>query len=149
DVNGDGRPDLVTANYFDNTVSVLLGNGDGSFQTQQSFDVGGLRESPQSLAVADDDGDGLPDPVTANYSDNTVSVLLDNGHGSFQSPHSVDVGLPPRCSAVLDVNGDGRPDLVTANFFGNTVSVLLGNGDGSFDPSTTTKGVGLRNTPYL
>ncbi|HEV3260798.1 MAG TPA: VCBS repeat-containing protein, partial [Gemmataceae bacterium] len=62
DVNGDGKPDLVTANGFNGTVSVLLGNGDGTFQNAQNFAAGSL---PHSLVVADVNGDGKPDLVTA------------------------------------------------------------------------------------
>ena len=64
DVNGDGIPDIITANRSDNSVSVLLGNRDGSFQTKETFATGRL---PFSVAVADLNGDGIPDIVTANY----------------------------------------------------------------------------------
>ena len=80
DLNGDGRPDLVTANSDGNTVSVLLGNGDGTFSVQQTFAVG---RSPRAVAVADLNGDGIPDLVVANYNDDTVSVLLGKGDGTF------------------------------------------------------------------
>src|SRR5262249_11825290 len=72
DVNGDGFADLVVANYHDYSVSVLLGNGDGSFQDQQTYDAGA---EPISVAVADVNGDGQPDIVVANFDDDTVSVL--------------------------------------------------------------------------
>ena len=85
---GNGRPDIVTANAGDNTVSVLLGNGDGTFQPAQSFAVG---SGPYSVAVADL-GNGHPDIVTANSGDNTVSVLLGNGDGTFQPAQSFAVG---------------------------------------------------------
>ena len=67
DVNGDGKPDLVVANYGSNTVSVLLGNGNGTFQAQQTFATGTI---PYSVAVADVNGDGKPDLVVANYCSN-------------------------------------------------------------------------------
>jgi hypothetical protein len=145
DVNGDGKPDIVTANASDNAVSVLLGNGDGTFQQPQTFAVG---SGPDSVAVADVNGDGKPDLVVANQLDNTVSVLLGNGDGSFQLPQSFAVGHGPNSVAVADVNGDGKPDIVTANASDNAVSVLLGNGNGTFTPASLTA-VSLRNTPYL
>ena len=134
DVNGDGKPDLVTANFGDNTVSVLLGNGNGSFQRQQTFKVG---DAPIAVAVVDVNGDGKPDLVTANQFGNTVSVLLGNGDGSFQSHLAFAVGSRPDTVAVADLNGDGKDDLVVANYVGNSVSVLLGNGDGTFQTQQT------------
>jgi FG-GAP-like repeat len=107
---------------------VLLGNGDGSFQTAHFFKVG---RDPESVAGADVNGDGRPDLVSANYLDNTVSVLLGNGDGSFQRARIYNVGSDPASVAVADVNGDGRPDLVTANKKDNTVaygSLVFGGG---------------------
>ena len=101
DLNGDGRPDIVTTNSADNTVSVLLGNGDGTFQPQQTFAVG---RSPRGLAVADLTGDGIPDLVVANYNDNTVSVLMGNGDGTFQ-PQEV---LRGRSEALRGRGGDAH-----------------------------------------
>ncbi len=129
DVNGDGIPDLVITNQFSSSVSVLLGNGDGSFRAHQDFTVGAL---PFSVAVADLNGDGNADIITANKVDGTVSVLLGNGDGTFMPQHTFLVGLRPGGVTVADVNGDGTPDLVVSNYGDNTISVLLGNGDGSF-----------------
>jgi hypothetical protein len=134
DVNGDGKPDIVTGNPIKSTVSVLLGNGDGTFQPQQTFPVG----SPfSSLAVADVNGDGKPDIVTATPGTYSVTVLLGNGDGTFQAPETFPAGSQPRAVAVKDVNGDGKPDIITANqdYTGAlSVSVLLGKGDGTFQP---------------
>jgi hypothetical protein len=144
DLNGDGRPDIITANggsgfYPGDTVSVLPGNGDGTFQPQQTFQVG---DYPDAVTVADLAGDGRPDIITANAGSfstvgGTVSVLLNNGHGSFPSPQTYPVGAYPYAVAVADLNGDGKPDLVTANGGDGTVSVLLGQGDGTFQPQQT------------
>jgi hypothetical protein len=73
DFNGDGHLDIVAANDLDNTVSVLLGTGSGSFQAQATFDVG---SAPFDVAVGDFNGDGHLDIVSANEGSNTVSVLL-------------------------------------------------------------------------
>jgi hypothetical protein len=81
DFNGDGRTDLAVANSGSNTVSVLLGNGDGTFQNQVVYAVG---SHPVALVAGDFNGDGLTDLAVANQLDNTVSVLLGNGDGTFQ-----------------------------------------------------------------
>ncbi len=145
DVNGDGIPDLIVANTGSRqggtTVSVLLGNGDGSFQPPQDYTVGA---GPSFLALGDLNGDGIPDLVVVNtprLMSSTVSVLLGNGDGSFQSPQTIDAGPQPVTVAIGDFNSDGIPDLVVTNQGG--VSVLLGNGDGSFQaPQTYTVGGG-------
>ena len=92
DVNGDGKPDLVVANYGDNSVSVLLGNGDGTFLPRPAYATG---SSPFAVAVADVNGDGKPDLVVANYGSNSVSVLLGNGDGTFQPQADLRHGLEP------------------------------------------------------
>jgi hypothetical protein len=79
DFNGDGHLDLTVANLGENTVSVLLGNDDGTFQAARNFPVGGF---PRSLAVKDFNGDGILDLAVANCGSNTVSVLLGNGDGT-------------------------------------------------------------------
>jgi hypothetical protein len=131
DLNGDGFPDIVTANSngASNDVSVLLANGDGTFRPQQRFAAGNF---PSSVAVADLNGDGKPDIVTANSESNDISVLLGNGDGTFQTQQLFAAGDYPESVSVADLNGDGKPDIVTANGDSNDVSVLLGNGDGTF-----------------
>jgi hypothetical protein len=106
DFNGDGRPDLATANGGSSNVSVLLGNGMGSFGTATSFEVG---SAPGSVAVGDFNGDGRPDLATANIGSSTVSVLLGNGTGSFGTATSFAVGLSPWSVAVGDFNADRIP----------------------------------------
>jgi hypothetical protein len=129
DVDGDGTPDLITANYGDNTVGVLLGGGDGSFVPLTTFSTG---IGPRSVVVADLNGDGKPDIITSNAGGGSVSVLLGNGDGSFQNQQSFVPGTHPTFVTEADVNGDGIPDLITANAGSNSASVLLGNGDGTF-----------------
>jgi FG-GAP-like repeat/Bacterial pre-peptidase C-terminal domain len=132
DINGDGHVDIINTNQGDNTATVLVGNGDGTFSVgaEQSAPASNLR--PFQVVVADLNGDGIPDIVTANRSDNSVSVLLGNRDGSFQTKETFTAGRLPISVAVADLNGDGIPDLVTANYTGSDVSVLLGNGDGTF-----------------
>lgn len=136
DFNWDGKLDLAVANNNGNqsgTVSILLGNGDGSFQTHVDYAVG---MGPYSVAVGDFNRDGKLDLVVANYpSVFTVSVLLGNGDGTFQPQVTYPVGRQPISVAVADLNGDGKLDLAVADFTDGFVSVLLGNGDGTFRPS--------------
>jgi hypothetical protein len=102
-----------------------------------------LGTSPSDIAEGDVDGDGDLDLVTANSDSNNVSVLLNNGQGSFSLSGNFAVGVNPLDVAVGDFNEDGNLDLVTADFGSpftsstdNTISVLLGNGNGSFGPAT-------------
>ena len=147
DLNGDGKPDMVVANYgtltsYGQTVSVLLGNGDGTFQPQKTFSVG---QSPNAVAIADVNGDGNPDIIVANSQSHTISILLGNGDGTFKPQRTISTGYYTVSSiAVADLEGDGKPaDIVVTNFQyssayvsfpGSSVSVLLGNGDGTFKP---------------
>jgi hypothetical protein len=124
--------DVVTANA-NGTVSVLLGNGDGTLQNPIGLTVGG---SLDGVAVGDFLGNGLDDIAAANTS-GTVSVLLSNGNGTFQAPKTFAVGATPDAIALGDFNGDALLDIVTANANG-TVSVLPGNGDGTFQGPITS-----------
>jgi acetyl esterase/lipase len=132
--DGDGFPDLAVSTLgvpatLPGTLSILLGNGDGTFRSGRSYQVG---VPPASIAVSDFNRDGSTDLAVANSFSTNVSVLLGNGDGTFAPAHNYQVG-DAQSLAVGDFNGDGVPDLVTADFFGS-ISVLLGNGDGTFQP---------------
>jgi VCBS repeat protein/uncharacterized protein DUF1573 len=129
DLNGDGKTDLVSADYAANAVSVLVGNGDGTFKSKVDYPAG---DGPKAVAIADLNGDGKPDLVVADSADDTVSVLLGNGDGTFKPAVAYPTGAGPDAVAVGDLNGDKKLDLVVANSTDDTVSVLLGNGDGTF-----------------
>ncbi len=131
DLTGDGISDIVVANSGSNSVSILRGNGDGTFEPANAYAVG---DDPRGLAVADLNVDGKEDIVTANYGDSTVSVLLGSGNGSFAPQQTYAVGAGAYGVTVADLTGDGKPDIVTANEGASSVSVLLGNGDGTFQP---------------
>lgn len=142
DLNGDGHPDLAVGFLFGNEkgVSVLLGNGDGTFRAAVTYSSG---DSSGAVALADVNGDGKLDLLVINGG-NSVGVLLGNGDGSFQPVRSyITGGDIPNSIAVADVNGDGKLDLIVANecpvdsYPGSggsdiAVGVLLGNGDGTF-----------------
>jgi hypothetical protein len=139
DFNGDGILDLAAVCQGKSypsagSVSVLLGNGDGSFQDAQSYAVGFL---PCAVAVGDFNGDGRLDLAIANrgdtiYQPGSVSVLLGKGDGTFQDAQNYAVGAFATAVAVGDLNGDKIADIVLTNGLSGTVVVLLGNGDGTF-----------------
>jgi len=144
DVNGDGKPDLVVANALfgnGNTVSVLRGNGDGTFQAKVDLTVG---KAPNGVAITDVDGDGIPDIVTANGTYDTVSLLRGTGGGAFDAEVEFGAGNFPSGLAVADLNGDGKPDVVTANSNSNNVSVLLNTGTGAVAVSPGPHNAALR-----
>jgi len=143
DLNGDGHPDVVTANDGSNDVSILLGEGDGTFDFTRTFSVG---ISPASVAAADFNGDGHPDLATANAGSNDVSMLLGNGDGTVTAAQNIEAGNDPRSIAAADLNGDGHQDLVVANFVSDGVSVLLDLGDGAFAAAQAFS-VGERTRP--
>jgi hypothetical protein len=129
DFNGDGKLDLAIANLGSNDISVLLGNGDGTFQAAVNYGVG---SGPRSIGVGDFNGDGKQDLAVVNVNSNNVSVLLGNGDGTFQPAVNYAAGSGGQSVAIGDFNGDGKLDLAVANNQSNDVSVLLGNGDGTF-----------------
>jgi hypothetical protein len=129
DFDRDGKLDLAVSNSAGNNVSILLGNGDGTFHVAINYIVG---NNPSSLVTEDFNRDGKLDLAVANSTGNNVSILLGNGDGSFQTAVNYTVGYNPSAVAVGNFNGDGKLDLAVANSAGNNVSILLGNGDGTF-----------------
>jgi trimeric autotransporter adhesin len=149
DLNGDGMPDLIVANFFDNTVSVLLNTTAPeartlNFATQQIFAAG---SSPKSVAIADVNGDGKPDLLIADYNGNTISVLINTTAAgatalSFAAQQTFATGTTPYSVVTADINGDGKPDLIVANSgtFDDTVSVMLNTtAEGAATPSFATQ----------
>ncbi|MGO8985922.1 MAG: FG-GAP-like repeat-containing protein [Terriglobales bacterium] len=152
DINHDGHVDLVVANCGpagtticpsnNGTVALLLGNGNGTFQSAQTFGRGGTGNFTSPVAVADLNGDGIPDLVVGNScplqkngtcgadSDGTVGILLGKGNGTFKPAAHYDSGGDGVVSlTVVDVNLDGKLDVVVAS---GGVGVLRGKGDGTF-----------------
>lgn len=141
DLNGDNQLDLAVTNGSSDSVSVMLGNSNGTFQAAQPFATG---SGPRSIAVGDLDNDGDNDIVTANYYD--LSVLLNNDNGTFDSPQSVALGTTPLSVTVGDFDKNGNMDLgVTSNYYNccfgdynyygyytGYANVLIGNGAGEF-----------------
>jgi hypothetical protein len=137
DFNGDGNLDLALGNSAV-TISLLLGNGDGTFTPASTLPPSSAGAS--GLLVADLNHDGKLDLVAVNFlTYNTISVFLGDGTGAF-TPVVNPTTIPLTNSfALADFNGDGNLDLVTSSGTGGTVSIMLGNGDGTFAPPTTTQ----------
>src|SRR5580692_1160992 len=125
DFNGDGKPDLAVA--AGPGLTILLGKGDGSFQSGASYSIANFT---LAIAVGDFNGDSKLD--LAVTSSGTVSVLFGNGDGTFQTPVSYGTGVDPVAVAIGDFNGDGKPDLAVANNGSGSVSVFLNSGTGTF-----------------
>src|ERR1017187_7663142 len=141
DFNHDGYLDIVVNNDSSTTFATLLGNGNGSFRAPITHASGATASKPSgdasTLAVGDFNHDGNLDVVALNSSDNTVSVMMGNGNGTFQPLVRYSVGTYPEEVVVADFNGDGYLDIAVANSSDSTVSILLGNGDGTFRPQVT------------
>src|SRR5579859_4938486 len=120
DLNGDGKPDVVIANQKSNTISVLLGNGDGTLKPQITYAVGA---APHVVVINDVNGDGVPDLLIGDNYD--ISIFLGNGNGTFRPPYSVPSAVETQF-AVADMNGDGKTDLVESGYF------FPGDGTGHF-----------------
>ena len=139
DLNHDGKPDLVLSSINSDNVSVLLGNGDGTFRAQTVFDTGNFSQ-PTSVAIADIDGDGKLDLAVAGPS--TAGVLLGNGDGTFQKATRYPAASSATPIAIVDVNGDSRADLVFAAPSANVMytgdlNVLFGDPESGFLPQVT------------
>jgi hypothetical protein len=132
DLNGDGILDIAVPGLARNSISVLLGKADGTFQAPFSVDAGA---GSFSVVIADLNGDGLPDIAASTSSG--VSVILSEGGGNFGAPTIFPAGKSPERIIVADFNGDHIPDLATANFDSNDVSLFLGKGDGTFREAAT------------
>jgi hypothetical protein len=148
DFNGDGWADLAVANDGSHNVSVLLGNGDGTFQEAQNFATG---PRPVSVVGGDFNRDGVQDLAVAYRGSvrpvvpGGVSVLLGNGDGTFQAPLNFAIGSLSTSVAVGDFNGDKVLDLAVADAGSYDILVLLGNGDGTFQAA---RNFAAGNGPY-
>ena len=122
---------VLVADFAMNRVVVYLSKGDGTFQRFRTYMAG---DGPIAIGIGDFNGDGKIDWVTANNRDNTLTVALGRGDGTFGPifPIFLSSGINPAALAVADFNRDGRLDVAVANFTSNNITVLLGRGDGRF-----------------
>jgi tetratricopeptide (TPR) repeat protein len=149
DFNGDGFADMAVANETDNTVSILLNDGSGSFTSGEVIPV---PPAPVAIVAGDFNGDGEQDLAVVSRDANVVSILEGKGDGTFSLAGQFSVGQTPLAIVTADFNDDGKPDLAVANSGSNTVSILLGEGTGSFaapiDLPTGTTPVALATADF-
>ena len=144
DFNRDGKLDLVIANYFGNNLSILLGNGDGTFTQSATYPA----MWPTDVEAADFNRDGNLDLVTTYSVVPAIGILLGNGDGTFLATSTPPVtGIGPLAIAIGDFDRDNKVDIAVANSVDNNVSILLGRGDGTFvnatKPNTGNKPVAI------
>lgn len=135
DLNHDGKSDVVVASGFNLSggVTVLLGNGDGTFQAPVSYFETTVEPFADAVAIGDFNGDGTPDIAVTNHSGN-VSIFIGNGDGTLKAPLNYPSSLHPVGLAIGDFNGDGRQDIATVGGYVQSaaVTILIGRGDGTF-----------------
>ena len=132
DWDGDGKPDVAVVNQGSGSgsVSILLGNGDGTFTGPSDVTVG---SSPSAVVAGDFNGDGILDLAVTDSTDNNVSILIGAVDGTFTQPDlPFSTGAGPSAVATGDFDADGKLDLAVANATDDNVSILLGNGNGTF-----------------
>lgn len=132
DLNGDGKLDVVVATTTGNNIHVLLGNGDGTLQTQVAYPADA---NPADVVIADFDGDGKADVASANIFGADVSVFIGNGDGTLKTRVNYPLGFQPGTLSLSDFNNDGKIDVAALG--GNTLGILLGNGNGTFQTAIT------------
>lgn len=130
----DTNLDVAVANENSNTISILLGNGDGTFQPQTTIATGNQPVSIIAAGMHDKTAPGVTDLVVANHKDSTIAIYPGIATGGFQTPAllALPTGYLPSCVLAADFNGDGHLDLAVTDQGNNSVSIFLGNGDGTF-----------------
>ena len=131
DFNGDGAKDLAVANRVDDSVSIFLGSGDGTFLESETYAVG---SGPYHLAAGDLNGDGYPDLAVANRFSDHLSLLFGSGDGSFSPAVTCCSCEGPEWISIEDFDGDGDLDMAVATISNQYMSIFMGDGDGSFQP---------------
>jgi hypothetical protein len=151
DFNDDGIPDIAVTSYIYGNVTILLGNGNGTFTTVSQMPAAG-QDAPTSIAVADFNRDGILDLAVSSLADNVVTILLGKGDGTFTAgtPATTATGSISYGLTAGDFNGDGKIDLAVSNAIdtenSNEINILLGNGDGTFTLSSQSPATG--QNPY-
>jgi FG-GAP-like repeat/Carboxypeptidase regulatory-like domain len=129
DLNGDGKLDVAVATTTGSNIHVLLGNGDGTLQSEVPY---AANSNPADVVIADFDGDGKADVASANSFGGDVSIFIGNGDGTLKTRVNYPVGFQPGNLSLGDFNNDGKIDLAALG--GGALGILLGNGNGTFQP---------------
>jgi len=144
DVNGDGKLDLITSLYNTDSVTVQLGNGDGTFQTATTIHIT-TGFGPAEVHAVSLRGNGTLDLIVGSFNLNQIAVLLGNGNGTFGAATLYTVGTAANTPTSLttgDFNHDGKLDVAAADYGDNKVSILTGNGTGALTPFGSPISVG-------
>ena len=130
DFNHDGKPDFAVVGKFSSSVTIMLGNGDGTFTAAPvaMLPINGIYQ----IQVADFNQDGKQDLALVNLLNNQIDFLMGNGDGTFTPGTEIYAGGGPIGITIADFNGDGVPDIIRVNTYQGTLSFLAGNGDGTF-----------------
>lgn len=146
DFNKDGKLDLAVSNVSSNDVTVLLGNGNGSFTQAPQSPVATMGSFPVRVIAGDLNSDGTLDLVTANNNSANVSILIGNGNGTFQPGTPLAVANGPSSVSIADLNLDGKADLLVSATGNDKVHLFLGNGVGGFAQASGSP-ITTGNTP--
>jgi Bacterial Ig-like domain (group 3)/FG-GAP-like repeat len=152
DLNGDGLLDLADMAGSTNQLTVYLATSASTYANGVSYDTSDTTHDACSLTAGDLTGDGKAEIVNANCNDNTLTVYVNNGDGTFQTgvyyadglsaPGGTTADLYPEAVAIADVNGDGKADIISLNDNSADVTILLGNGDGTVNVPSIGYAVG-------
>jgi hypothetical protein len=147
-LRGNGTLDLIVGSFHVNQIAVLLGNGNGTFQSPVFYTVGSSTNPPTSFTTGDFNDDGNLDVAVANTGNNSISILLGNGSGALTPLGApIPVGREPEAIRAGDFNGDGFSDLAVANYRDGTVTTLLNNKNGTFTATPISVGSGPGSGP--
>ncbi len=141
DWNGDGKPDLAVGSLFSTTITILLGNGDGTYTSVLGPTV---PTDSYELTAGDFNSDGKTDLAVVSTQQNTAVILLSNGDGTFTNGSELELSGSPGGIVTGDFNADGKLDLAVSSANFNSISIYLGNGSGGFTP---TSNVNTQNNP--
>jgi hypothetical protein len=134
DLNGDGVIDMVIGNTQGDMVSVVLGEGGGSFGDEVIYDAA---QGVRGVAILDIEGDGDMDIASANRIGNSISLFINNGNAEFTDGGTIGGPLGAETAIIsADMNEDGLMDLVVGGYTSDNIAVFLNDGDGGFDAMT-------------